>query len=372
MLIGTCNSQDVIVKDNYLLIRLTLVFFLSAINLSACRFDLAQWTPRVNSEGTPTHASGPVGSRITDTLQATTELSPTRSSGSPATTVEVTFTISPSLSPLAPGTPSPSPTTNLTPTPSCDRAAPGNPIDITIPDDTRMQPGQYFTKTWRLINAGGCSWTKDYAVVFFSGKIFGAPKATFLNKNVDPNSLADLSLDMVSPTKPGVYQSNWKLRNARNTLFGIGPDGNSPFWVRIIVEEANTAAPQPTTPTPIPSAVVINSGVATLKLDDALNLETNQVNQLPTDLLFSLNPAKQHQLTPQGGALLSVYGKNEPASQTCLSTTLGADAIILEPVESGTFFCYRTRQGLPGWLRLVALDPVDHTVSVEFLTWNLP
>jgi hypothetical protein len=360
------------VKDNFLLIRLTLVLFLSAINLSACRIDLAQLTPRVNSEGTPTHAPDPFGTGIAGTPQVSFQSSPTRNPGGPSTTLQAAFTITPSLSTLAPDTPSPSPTTSLTPTPFCDRAAPGNPIDITIPDDTPMQPGQYFTKTWRLINAGGCAWTKDYAIVFFSGKIFGAPKASFLNKRVDPNTPIDLSLDMVSPMKPGVYQSNWKLSNARNTLFGIGPDGNSPFWVRILVEEANTTTPQPTTPTPIPTAAVINSGVATLKLDDALNLETNQVVKLPADLLFSLDPAQQHQFTPQGGARLSIYGKNEPASQICLSTALGADAVILEPVSSGSFFCYRTRQGLPGWLRLVALDLVDHTVSVEFLTWNIP
>ncbi len=61
-----------------------------------------------------------------------------------------------------------------TPTPTvtlvCDRAAAGNPFDITIPDDTTLQPGTTFTKIWRLQNLGSCTWTTEYAARFFMAR----------------------------------------------------------------------------------------------------------------------------------------------------------------------------------------------------------
>ncbi len=42
---------------------------------------------------------------------------------------------------------------------ACNQAAAGNPIDITIPDGTKMTPNESFAKTWRLENVGSCTWT---------------------------------------------------------------------------------------------------------------------------------------------------------------------------------------------------------------------
>ena len=56
----------------------------------------------------------------------------------------------------------------------CDQAGPGNPIDVTIPDYTEVAPGTSFTKTWRLVNTGPCTWSNDYSAVWFSGETFGA------------------------------------------------------------------------------------------------------------------------------------------------------------------------------------------------------
>ncbi len=38
--------------------------------------------------------------------------------------------------------------------------------DVTVPDGTRYDPGATFTKTWRLRNAGTCTWTTSYTMVF--------------------------------------------------------------------------------------------------------------------------------------------------------------------------------------------------------------
>jgi hypothetical protein len=127
------------------------------------------------------------------------------------------------------------------PTPICNRVALGNPGDVTIPDGSELKPGQVFTKIWRLVNKGACTWTPHYAVIWFSGEQFGAPVTTYLSKQVPPNHEIDIDLDMVAPLKPGTYQSNWKLESPEGNLIGIGPNGNSPFWVRIMVVEPETS-----------------------------------------------------------------------------------------------------------------------------------
>jgi hypothetical protein len=42
-----------------------------------------------------------------------------------------------------------------------------------------------------------------------------------------PGQTVEITVDMVAPLKPGTYQGNWKLRNASNVLFGIGPNGSA-------------------------------------------------------------------------------------------------------------------------------------------------
>jgi hypothetical protein len=113
--------------------------------------------------------------------------------------------------------------------------AAGVPFDVTIPDDTVMQPGQSFTKTWRLVNNGTCKWTRLYAVVFFSGNPMEAHQTNYLNAEVLPGQSIDVSVEFIAPFESGTYQSNWMLQSQAGELFGLGPNGDAPFWVRIQV-----------------------------------------------------------------------------------------------------------------------------------------
>ncbi|RPJ50549.1 MAG: hypothetical protein EHM21_04765, partial [Chloroflexi bacterium] len=117
----------------------------------------------------------------------------------------------------------------------CDLVQPGRPLDVTVPDDTRFHPGEYFSKTWRLVNVGSCPWTREYAAVWFSGNELGLVRSQPLSKEVRSGQTIDITVDMVAPQTPGTYQSNWKLSNPKGDLVGIGPKGDAPFWVRIVV-----------------------------------------------------------------------------------------------------------------------------------------
>jgi hypothetical protein len=195
---------------------------------------------------------------------------------------------------------------------------------------------------------------------------------TFLSNRNEPGHGTDLSLDMQAPDQPGTYQSNWKLQNASGKMFGIGPSGDAPFWVRITVAELEMPQPSPTSVV-TPTVAVYLNGLATLHLGEALDLDTNQVNKGSTDdVVFNQTTESVHQLTPQNQARLGVFGINQPVIGDCRSGSLSGDPVALDTLTSGTYLCYLTNQGLPGSARMVFLNAPDGTLTLEILTWSIP
>lgn len=108
--------------------------------------------------------------------------------------------------------------------------------DVTVPDGTRFDPGEQFTKTWRLENTGTCTWTSEYAVVFAEGEALDALATQPLTSgSVRPGEKVDISIQMKAPDLVGEYQGDWQLRNASGVRFGLGSQGDKTFWVRIQV-----------------------------------------------------------------------------------------------------------------------------------------
>jgi hypothetical protein len=86
-----------------------------------------------------------------------------------------------------------------------------------------MQPGQAFTKSWRLRNTGTCDWSPDFTLIYRMGNAPAAQmggKAFKVGQVVPPGETADVSVDLVAPTAPGVYQGFWQITDATGTPFG--------------------------------------------------------------------------------------------------------------------------------------------------------
>jgi hypothetical protein len=315
-------------------------------------------------------------------------------SASPALPTDIPPTNTPPPSPtvtspfLTP-TVAPSPQASSTPGPAaCDQAEAGTPIDVTIPDDTQLSPGQSFTKTWRLRNSGTCTWTKDYTIAVFSGEAMGAPSAVPLPNKFAPGQSMDISVDLVAPSNPGTYQGNWKLRNASGTWFGIGPGGSSPFWVRIKVIGNGTITVTPTTGTPAtPTATEFNpyppatepanpgiqvSGSNNLVPNDRINLDTNQINGGGEDLSYQPNAKGKLVLSPLGNAGIAGFGGNTPSYSDCKALQMGGASPAVANLGQGFYICYRTDQGLYGWLRILGYNKDTGMLSIQINTWALP
>jgi len=93
--------------------------------------------------------------------------------------------------------------------------------DVTIPDGTIMQPGETFTKTWKVKNTGTCTWTTAYSLVYggYGDKLGG--QTTALTAEVAPGQEGEVSIDLIAPTRAGNYVSPWRLSNAQNFPFGV-------------------------------------------------------------------------------------------------------------------------------------------------------
>jgi hypothetical protein len=109
--------------------------------------------------------------------------------------------------------------------------------DVTIPDDTTIAASTRFEKTWRLRNAGTCTWNTSYNLVFSSGDQMGVSSPARLTASVPPGEEAELSITFTAPNTPGTYRSEWLLADSQGDEFGTGRNANLPFWVQIRVIE---------------------------------------------------------------------------------------------------------------------------------------
>jgi hypothetical protein len=148
-------------------------------------------------------------------------------------TPEPTQTPTPTETPI----PEPSQTEEPTAVVDCDEAT--FIEDVTIPDGTDLEPGTAFTKTWRLLNAGTCSWTPNYKLIFVSGEQMSGPASQQLvNLEVPPGASIDVSVNLVAPSKIGTYRGYWMLKNTAGVPFGIGPTDQA-FYLEIDVVEVS-------------------------------------------------------------------------------------------------------------------------------------
>ena len=183
----------------------------------------------------------------------------------------------------------------------------------------------------------------------------------------------DITVDMVAPQAPGSYQSNWKLRNQKGDLFGIGPKGDAPFWVRIVVVEVDTPTVTPQIPTSTPPVVIFASGSVSLAPDEGVDFDSGQKNQAENDDLALSSPAEgKIQMAPANGARLVLYGTNTPQLADCQQAAVSEGPLLFEPGQVGSYLCYRTTKDLPGRALIQAVDQETGQIDLEFVTWAVP
>lgn len=164
-------------------------------------------------------AGAAAGCRGPEETAPSTQVPPT-DTPAPKDTPTSAPTDTPAATPTDTPTPTKTPRPTKTPTPTAT-PTPRLPMarfvaDVTIPDGTAMQPGQSFTKTWRVENNGAVPWGEGTQLVFASGAQMGGSSPISVG-DVEPGDTVDISVNMVAPTESGTHTGRWRLEAADGT-----------------------------------------------------------------------------------------------------------------------------------------------------------
>ena len=222
-------------------------------------------------------------------------------------------TVPPSCSTCLPTATVPIPNTSVPPTKApppqtCDVALFID--DVTIPDGTVLKPDETFTKTWRLKNAGTCSWTTSYAVVFSSGDSLSGPATQALSGSVNPGQTVDISVNLKAPGKEGSYKGYWKIRNASGVYF-------AQFYVDINVKAATPTPTATATATATPTATTVVGDLQIIEIFMSTQFEV--VARVGTTPVGSLNGNYQYTVYSNGAQVAQGSCTIPTGSEACYS-----------------------------------------------------
>jgi len=115
--------------------------------------------------------------------------------------------------------------------------------DVTVPDETRVAPGQSFTKVWRVANSGDLPWDPEgngLVLLHVAGDSLGAKASTPQCAATGPpanGETADLSVQMMAPTAPGRYEGFFRLARAATSDEEKPMRFGQRIWARIVVDD---------------------------------------------------------------------------------------------------------------------------------------
>ncbi len=124
-------------------------------------------------------------------------------------------------------------------------------IDVTVPDYTLMVPNQVFSKTWRIRNAGTCSWNSSYLLIFDHGDGMGVTSGytqQLTSGVVNPGQWVDLTVNLTAPAAAGTYTGHWRLRDPGGVVFGITPAGGTFVVIIKVTSPPTTITLNPVAP----------------------------------------------------------------------------------------------------------------------------
>ncbi len=196
------------------LMKAQIVLALGALLIASCGGgNAADATPTVDMVQVQTLAVETFSAALTQTAIA-----------APSDTPAPTLTLAPTLPALptsTAGTPFGAANTPGAPAGGATKSCYGLTFvkDVTIPDNTQMDPGKAFTKTWQVLNSGSCAWETGFKFQSTGGNAMGASAFT-LTSAVSAGSVFEISVPMTTPSAAGTVRGNWRMSNASGQFFG--------------------------------------------------------------------------------------------------------------------------------------------------------
>src|SRR3989304_8252510 len=113
--------------------------------------------------------------------------------------------------------------------------------DVTVPDNAVMPRGGKFTKTWRFMNTGKCTWS-GYTIAFVAGDPMETPDSAPVPPT-EAGKKVDVSIELTAPSIDGAYTGFYELKNSNGETLAIGTERT--FWVKILIGNATVSTSGP-------------------------------------------------------------------------------------------------------------------------------
>lgn len=180
--------------------------------------------------------------------------------------------------------------------------------DVTVPDDTPMSPGETFTKTWRFMNNGKCSWS-GYTIAFVAGDRMASPDTAPV-PDTEAGQTVDVSVQLTAPAGDGSYTGFYELRKANGETLPIGIE--STFWVRILIGDAPPVVVNPPAFTPV-------SSIPTVRVEGPASCSYSSSSSYQTELVNLINGARAEAGLPPlaVNAALTVAAQGHSIDMAC-------------------------------------------------------
>ncbi|HKY53558.1 MAG TPA: NBR1-Ig-like domain-containing protein [Anaerolineales bacterium] len=180
----------------------------------------------VSACGSPAQNESAISTAVAQTVQA----------GESLTAIAIQPTITPQTDIAVTAAPATTPTSapTLVSAPADPNCVSANLVGENPPDGAILQPGEYFWKTWTLLNTGTCVWDSSYKLIFWSGELMGGLISYPLPVEVLPNEQKDISIYLRAPETEGTFTGYWQLQTPWNANFGVGTS-KEPFYVQVVV-----------------------------------------------------------------------------------------------------------------------------------------
>ena len=182
----------------------------------------------ISACGLPAPDEAAISTAVAQTVQADKSLTEiaVRPTMTPQTTIESTRTPATVTVPAI--------TSTLAAAPSDPNCVSASLIGENPPDGTILPPGEYFWKTWTLLNTGTCAWDTTFNLVYRSGDLLGGLTSYPLPDDVLPNEQKDISIYLRAPETDGTFTGYWRIQTPWGADFGVGPTSES-FYAQISV-----------------------------------------------------------------------------------------------------------------------------------------
>ena len=198
-------------------LKLSFTLLLVALLIAACGSPPASVEPTPDVAFVRTSAASTVISQFTLTAAAFTPTSavPTNTSAPEITNTAAPASPTPPLQGTALVTGTPGTVVALCDSLSYDVAT----VDVNVPDNTVMSPGQDFIKTWRVKNNGSCEWGAGYVLAYAGYTDQMSGQFVALTDVVLPGEEVEVSVQFKAPAQAGTYLSAWQMRNPAGVTF---------------------------------------------------------------------------------------------------------------------------------------------------------